>query len=131
MLLGIAVLQWLREGLPPLARQLLDDAALESARAKLATAKLPARPGLGGKDFLGAVAIFCIVVATTFPVALPFVIFGDVKFALLVSRILTLVMLFGGGYALGRFAGYGGWKPGFGMTALGVVLTIAIIALGG
>jgi VIT1/CCC1 family predicted Fe2+/Mn2+ transporter len=70
------------------------------------------------------------VVATTFPVALPFLIF-DVKTGLVISRALTLVMLFGGGLALGHYAGFGGWKAGLGMTALGVVLTIAIIALGG
>jgi lipoprotein signal peptidase len=51
--------------------------------------------------------------------------------AKLISRVLTIAMLFGGGFALGRFAGYGGWKAGLSMTALGLVLTVAIIALGG
>ena len=51
--------------------------------------------------------------------------------ALLVSRVLTLTMLFICGLALGRHAGGGGWKAGLGMTVLGVVLTAAIIALGG
>jgi len=64
-------------------------------------------------------------------VALPFVMFDDAKLALAVSRGLTLVMLFVGGLALGRYAGFGGWKAGFAMTALGVALTVAIIALGG
>jgi hypothetical protein len=32
---------------------------------------------------------------------------------------------------LGHYSGYGGWKVGLAMMALGVPLTIAIIALGG
>jgi hypothetical protein len=40
-------------------------------------------------------------------------------------------MLFCADTALGRYAGFGGWKPGFAMVALGVALTMAIVALGG
>jgi hypothetical protein len=40
-------------------------------------------------------------------------------------------MLFFGGFALGRFAGYGGWKAGLMMAGLGTLLVGAIIALGG
>lgn len=40
-------------------------------------------------------------------------------------------MLFGGGFALGRYAGFGAWKAGFGMMVLGVCLTMVIVALGG
>ena len=75
--------------------------------------------------------IFLIVVSTTFPVALPFVLMSDVHNALIVSRALTLAMLFFGGLALGRFAGYGTWRSGMAMVGLGILITIAIIALGG
>jgi hypothetical protein len=122
----------LREAMPPVARTLISDAELEAIRARLvAMTTLPDRPRLHGADWLGAVGIFVIVVATTFPVALPFVILSDMPMAKLISRVLTIAMLFGGGFALGRFAGYGGWKAGLSMTALGLVLTVAIIALGG
>jgi len=40
-------------------------------------------------------------------------------------------MLFFGGLALGRFAGYGTWRSGMAMVGLGILITIAIIALGG
>jgi VIT1/CCC1 family predicted Fe2+/Mn2+ transporter len=70
-------------------------------------------------------------VVSTFPVALPFVVFRDVTTALVVSRVLTLVMLFGAGLALGRFSGVGGMRAGLSMMTVGVVLTMAIIALGG
>jgi len=120
----------LAESLPSGARSLVGEAELEAIRVRVAAAALPPRPRLDGRDYAGSVCIFLIVVATTFPVALPFLIF-DVKTGLVVSRALTLVMLFGGGLALGHFAGFGGWKAGLGMTLLGVALTCAIIALGG
>jgi VIT1/CCC1 family predicted Fe2+/Mn2+ transporter len=126
---GVAAL---RESLPSLVSALTDDAELEKIRQRLVAAPaLPDGPRLDGRDFRGAFGIFLIVVASTFPVALPFVVMDSVSNALFVSRVLTLVMLFAGGYALGRFAGYGGWKTGIAMAAGGVVLTMAIIALGG
>lgn len=122
----------LRKSLPPLARSITSDDELDSIRRRLlVVSPLPDRPRLGQRDFTAALGIFLIVVVSTFPVALPFVILKDVPTALLISRALTLAMLFGGGFALGRYAGYGGWKTGFGMVALGVALTAAIIALGG
>jgi hypothetical protein len=40
-------------------------------------------------------------------------------------------MLFASGSALGRDAGLGTWRAGFGMLAIGVVLVGVVIALGG
>jgi hypothetical protein len=121
----------LRSGLPQQLSSLLGDAEVETIRSRLLSMELPAKPQLTGRDFVGAFGIFLIVVASTFPVALPFVLIDNAKVALLVSRILTLVMLFGGGLALGHFAGYGSWRTGMAMVGLGIVLTVAIIALGG
>ena len=44
---------------------------------------------------------------------------------------VSVAMLFGGGLALGRHAGYGSWKVGFMMAGLGTALVVAINALGG
>ena len=122
----------LRDALPKALKTLVADAELELIRARLAAGStLPARAHFVRDDFVGAFCIFLIVVISTFPVALPFVVFGDVRTALIVSRALTLVMLFGAGLALGRYTGAGGLRAGIAMTILGVVLTIAIIALGG
>lgn len=126
---GIALL---RDALPPHLRTLIADNELAAVGQRLkAESKLPDRPRLNLSDFFAAVGIFLIVVLSTFPVALPFILFDDVRMALLVSRTLTFVMLFGGGMALGRQAGYGGLKAGLAMTMLGVTLTAIIIALGG
>ena len=80
---------------------------------------------------VAALAIFLIVVASTFPVVLPFMLIEDVRLAKNVSRGVGLAMLFVGGLALGRYAGYGSWRAGFLMAGLGSALVIAINALGG
>lgn len=122
----------LRNALSKSMKSLVADTELELIRARIvATTTLPSRPRLLLEDYLGAAGIFVIVVLSTFPVALPFVLFKDVSTALIVSRVLTLAMLFGSGIALGRHAGFGGWSAGFAMMTLGVALTMAIIALGG
>lgn len=122
----------LRDALSPAMRTLVDDAALESIRSRIARDTIVAtRPALGPEDFLAAAGIFLLVVLATFPVALPFLVFSEVSTALLVSRVLTILMLFGAGIALGRHAGFGGWIAGLVMTLVGIALTMAIIALGG
>jgi hypothetical protein len=114
------------------AAGLLSAAEIEAIRGRIvALTFVPARPKLNRDDLLAAVAIFLIVVAATFPVVLPFVMFDDVGTAKNVSRAVALAMLFGGGLALGRYAGYGSWKVGLMMAGLGAVLVVAINALGG
>ncbi len=126
---GIAAI---REALPPAMKPHIADDDLEPVRLRLVSgANVPDRPTLRFADFLGAIHIFCIVVLSTFPVALPFVLLHDVPTALVVSRVLTLAMLFGGGMALGHYAGISPWPAGLGMMALGVAVTVAVIALGG
>ncbi|QYD67917.1 hypothetical protein KZJ38_16605 [Paraburkholderia edwinii] len=122
----------LRDALPAKLRQLVEDTDLERIRARLATlSTLPPRANLVRGDFVGALGIFLLVVLGTFPVALPFLIINDLTAALIASRLLTLAILFTAGFALGRYTGAGAMKAGFAMTALGVLLTVAIIALGG
>ena len=121
----------LGDSFPARMRRLLGEAELESMRARLAAMELPGQVKFHRRDFAGAVGIFVIVVLSTFPVALPFVVLSDVPTALLVSRLLTFAMLFGGGAALARHADYPAWKGGLMLLALGVALTAAIIALGG
>ncbi len=111
---------------------LVSAAEIEAIRGRIvALPSVPERPTLGWNDLLAALAIFLIVVASTFPVVLPFVLIQDVGTAKTVSRAIALVMLFFGGLALGRYAGYGSWKVGFMMVGLGTALVLAINALGG
>ena len=111
---------------------LVSEAEIEAIRGRIvARSSLPARPSLHWTDLLAAVGIFLIVTASTFPVVLPFLLIHDVAVAKAISRAVALAMLFCGGLALGRFAGYGSWKAGLLMAGLGTALVAAIKALGG
>ena len=114
------------------AAGLVSPAEIEAIRGRIvALPSVPARAGLNGSDLLAALAIFVLVVLATFPVVLPFAFMQDVGAAKNASRIVALVMLFLGGLALGRYAGYGSWRAGLAMTALGVVMVGVIKVLGG
>jgi hypothetical protein len=119
------------DSLPQGVAGLVAQAELEAIRGRIAALHMPTRPRLNGDDLLAALAIFLIVVAATFPVVVPFLLIQDVGVALTVSRGISLLMLFFGGLALGRYAGYGSWKVGFMMAGLGTALVAAINALGG
>ena len=111
---------------------LLSSAEIEAVRVRIvALSSLPPRPKLKLDDLVAALAIFLIVVASTFPVVLPFMLFDDVGTAKNASRVVALAMLFVGGLALGKYAGYGSWKVGLLMAGLGTALVVAINALGG
>jgi VIT1/CCC1 family predicted Fe2+/Mn2+ transporter len=118
------------EALPEQLAEGAGEDALEALRKRLAAiGAVPAR--LGVQDYAGALGVFVLVVLATFPVVIPFMFIGETAIALRVSNALALVTLFIGGFILGRYAGGSPWRYGFGMAAVGVVLVIAIIALGG
>lgn len=122
----------IERSLPHAVAGLVSHTEIEAIRGRiLALPVIPERPVLKRDDLLAALAIFLIVVATTFPVVLPFIMFTDVGIAKNTSHAVALVMLFFGGLALGRYAGYGSLRVGFMMAGLGTVLVIAINALGG
>jgi VIT1/CCC1 family predicted Fe2+/Mn2+ transporter len=114
------------------AAGLVSEMEIEAIRARIvALPSVPERPTLQRDDLLAALAVFLLVVASTFPVALPFLMFDDVGTAKAFSRAVALTMLFVGGLTLGRYAGYGSWKVGFMMAGLGAALVAAVMALGG
>jgi hypothetical protein len=120
------------QSLSRVAAGLVSAAEIEAIRTRvIALPELPARPKLGWPDAVAALKIFAIVVIATFPVVLPFLMIQDVTTAKNVSRAIALAMLFFGGLALGRYAGYGSWKTGLTMAGLGTALIVAINALGG
>jgi hypothetical protein len=122
----------IERSLSRIAAGLVSTAEIEAIRGRVvALPSVPERPTLRRDDLLASLAIFLIVVASTFPVVLPFALIGDVGAAKTVSRAIALAMLFFGGLALGRYAGYGSLKVGFMMVGLGTALVVAINALGG
>jgi hypothetical protein len=93
---------------------------------------LPEGRLLQGTDYAAALGIFLLVVITTFPVVVPFLLTQDVAAAMNGSRVITLALLFAAGFALGRHAGYPRpWLTGVSMAVFGAVLILAVMALGG
>jgi hypothetical protein len=122
----------IERSLTPVVAALVSPAEIEAIRGRIvALPSVPPRPTIERDDLLAALAIFLIVVASTFPVVLPFVLIDDVAMAKNLSRAIALAMLFLGGLALGRYAGYGSWRVGLMMAGLGTGLVLAITALGG
>ena len=92
---------------------------------------LAGRVKLKGQDLRGAVGIFLLVFASTFPPVLPFVFIADLQLAMRVSAAIAIVMLFLCGYGWGRYGGLSPWRVGLVMVLLGVAVEAIVIALGG
>jgi VIT1/CCC1 family predicted Fe2+/Mn2+ transporter len=118
--------------LPDHVAAIVGEAEVEAMRQRLLALKDAPRGGLHGEDYLAALGIFLLVVLATFPIVIPFLVTDDATRAMQASRLITVVMLFVAGFALGRYAGHA--RPaltGFFMALLGAALIAAIKALGG
>ena len=115
----------------PLAASLGED-GLETLRKRLSDTTVPApRPRLTGRDFGDAVVVFFLVVLSTFPLVVPFMLIDDTARALLWSRLTALVMLFLAGALLARYSSGNAFLNGLVMALVGAALMAAIMALGG
>lgn len=93
---------------------------------------LPAhRLRLQARDLRGAVGVFVLVFASTFPVVLPFVFFTDLRTAMRVSAAVAIAMLYVCGHGWGRYAGINPARTGLVMVVLGALIEAVVIALGG
>jgi VIT1/CCC1 family predicted Fe2+/Mn2+ transporter len=104
---------------------------LDAIRRRIVARDPPESPRLGGRDLLGAAAIFFMVVLSTFPATVPFLVVKDVARAVRISHAVSIVLLFVGGCALGRYAGLGTIRTGLVTMSTGIVLFVLTIALGG
>jgi VIT1/CCC1 family predicted Fe2+/Mn2+ transporter len=122
----------LARALSPELRAVTGPDEIEAMRLRLLALPMPAAPRLQRDDYLAAVGIFLLVVLATLPVVVPFMLFDDTARAMDASRIVTVVMLFVAGAALGRHAIHPHPLRG-GMLAalLGAALIAAVKALGG
>ena len=92
---------------------------------------MPAPPRLGLNDFKGALGVFLLVVLSTFPLVIPFLLLEQTRLAVRVSNLVGLVVLFAAGWVLARYAGARPWQGAIALTITGALLICAIIALGG
>jgi VIT1/CCC1 family predicted Fe2+/Mn2+ transporter len=107
--------------------------ALEHARHWVVAQPMQDGPAarLTARDLRGAVGVFLLVFASTFPVVLPFVFIADPAPARRVSAAVAIAMLFLCGHAWGRYAGLKPWRFGLVMVLLGLAIEGIVIALGG
>jgi VIT1/CCC1 family predicted Fe2+/Mn2+ transporter len=124
--------RFIADALPPVVAAVMTDDELDSIRRRLmASGSVPDQARLDGRALLGAVGIFLLVVVTTFPVVIPFLISDDALRALRLSNAIAMVMLFVTGYLFARLTGRRPWVVGALMILLGGALVGITIALGG
>jgi hypothetical protein len=82
-------------------------------------------------DMLGALMSFLLVVVTSIPAAIPFLLFDDARLALRVSNGILLSLLFVSGYLWARYTLSRPWLVGVCFLLGGVALVVVAIALGG
>ena len=119
------------DALPPVIASTMEPADVDVMQSRLARLPLPTKAGLTFGDFRVALGVFLLVFLATLQVALPFAFIDHTHRALRVSNGIALVMLFLGGFYLGRHGGRRPWVSGLVMLALGTALVLATIALGG
>jgi len=120
------------DALPPIVTSVLQKEDLENIRKallKIPESNLKIRITMN--DVKIVTGIFLLVFLSTFPVALPFAFIHDVRFALRMSNLVAIVLMFLCGWLLARYGGYNKLLMGLIMTLIGVVLVAITIALGG
>ena len=120
------------EALPDKVVQALDTGAFDRIQAHLQRLPAPpSHPRLNPAIWRGAVGVFFLVFLSTFPVVIPFVFITEPFVALRVSNAVAVLLLFGTGYMLARYAGLRPIPIAFSIVAIGFALVALTIALGG
>lgn len=119
------------DALPDPIAAVMKPEEIEDLRQRLA--KLPDDHHFapGREAWLGALAVCLLVFFTTFPVAVPFMLFNDARFALRASNGVAIAMLFICGVAYGRLVGRTPWLFGAITVIAGLILVALTMALGG
>src|SRR4029450_7595115 len=87
-------------------------------------------PRLNRQDYLGALCVFALVFFCTLPVVVPFMFMQDAGFALRISNLVAIAMLFLTGYTFGKQSGRP-WRVGLLMVVIGLSLMSVALVLGG
>ena len=120
------------EELPPLLAPAFQSVQLELLRDRID--KIPASdlsPGVTRRDWRGALGVCVIVILSTFPVVIPFIVIADTRLALRSYNALAVILLFLCGFLFGRYAGLQPLTTGLVMVGVGISLVSIAIALGG
>jgi hypothetical protein len=124
----------IQEKIRPELEELIDHAETEKlSRSILAhiSRVSPVKQTLTRDDIYGAIACFWLVFVSCLPAGLPFLIFSQPRFALRVSNVLLLALLFLVGQKWAKYAGTNRLLTGSVMVAIGLALVGVAILLGG
>jgi hypothetical protein len=121
----------LTEEVPAAVVALLQHDELEQLHAHAEQQVREQRVRLHWHDLRGALAVCLLVIVATFPVVLPYFFIVDLATAKRISNLVSILLLFAAGAALGRFSGGKPLWIGLSMVAIGVLLVGVTIALGG
>lgn len=122
------------EELDPVVSDVLSQPESESLYARIADnimKKPAAAGGVTKEDWLGAFTSFWLVVITSAPAAIPFLVIDDARLALRISNAILLALLFLSGYWWARYTLGKPWLAGAAFLLGGCLLVLAAIALGG
>src|SRR5262245_6900093 len=124
--------QIVADALPSVVASVMTAGELDTLRERLlALPNPPVRAELDRSAWRGAIAVFVLVVVTTFPVVVPFLVVDNARLALRISNAIAIAMLFLTGYAFARLTGRQPWLVGALMVVIGVALVGITMALGG
>jgi len=91
----------------------------------------PPPAGLQASDVRGAIAVGLVILLATAPVLAPYLVLADPDHAVRASNAVALGLLYVLGSWWGQEVGGSPWRAGAGLTAVGIVLVLITIALGG
>jgi hypothetical protein len=122
----------LTEELPPVISAILKPEEVDQIQERLVKLEdLPKSAIFNLSDLRTAFMILLLVFTCTFPVALPFIFINNTALALRLSNGIALLILFIGGFSVGKYSGFRPSVSGFGILLLGIILVGLTIALGG
>jgi hypothetical protein len=122
----------LADALPPVIAALLKPAELESIRERaLELPEPPRHVRLDFRDWWGAFGVFLLVFVSTLPVTVPFMVLQRLGWAMRLSNLIAVAMLFLAGYAYGRVIHRSPLAIGVVSVFIGLIIVTFTIALGG
>lgn len=120
------------EELPPVISAIFKPEEVDQLKERLAKLEeIPKSALITWSELRTAFMILLLVFTCTFPVALPFIFFNNTAFALRLSNGIALMILFIGGYSVGKYAGFRPILSGIAILLLGIILVALTMALGG
>jgi hypothetical protein len=122
----------LKNELPPLISSVLEPEEIDRTKERIIRLDdIPKSKLLTSTEYRAAILIFILVFVCTFPISLPFLFMNNISLALRASNGIALLILFVGGYSVGRYAGFHPLRTGILLAILGIILVAITMALGG